>query len=281
MKLKAKVSHYLLTHLAIILFILSIIAIIVLCLVEAFTSFLDNTKQLSSELVILSVSIFESLLFAFVINEEIKKNRKITKQSLNLERKGITKVIKNGKIPSYELEHFFNDALEIKIMVVCGKTFLLNNEKAFISALKRGCKIKMLIANENSDFIKEITEQLNQVGYKENDKQNEQSEEITFVKDKLNKLGKYGDIKYATFDTEYRVPFYLGYFNEDDDITIKGYFNMILPVASPRDYLMFGGEIKRSDKEDYIYNNARTNNHNMIVDLELHFDYLWGKYYRN
>ena len=111
MKLKAKVSHYLLTHLAIILFISSIIAIIVLCLVEAFTSFLDNTKQLSSELVILSVSIFESLLFAFVINEEIKKNRKITKQSLNLERKWITKVIKNGKIPSYELEHFFNDAL--------------------------------------------------------------------------------------------------------------------------------------------------------------------------
>ncbi len=82
-----------------------------------------------------------------------------------------------------------------------------------------------------------------------------------------------------------------------NQIAIKGWYDSIVPVCSPKEVLMFKGELKEEDRTKYvnIIQNSCSNKkgkleknnfittrkngqRNTIVDLETHFDYLWRKY---
>lgn len=280
-----------------ILMVIFIIICAVLLILEWTINIFKDVRFLTEEIIGVTLSLFQTILIAWFISGELRKNSKITKQSLDLESQGISGVNKNGELLQSELKDLFTNAKLIKIMVVCGKTFITKNLDLIKHALINKCEIRLLIAKEDSLFIQQITEQLDALDSKENGKINDQKKEILDVLKLVKYLQKYGNINVRQFETEYRVPFYLGYFPSKDQMIIKGWYNSIVPVCSPREVLMFKGELKEEDRTKYVnikqnaylnkkgiletYNFETTRKNgqrNTIVDLETHFDYLWRKY---
>lgn len=290
MKKKSRINIYL------VLLIAGVLTSIILLILEWTLNIFKDVRFLTTEVIKVILALFQTLLIAWFISGELKKNSKITRQALDLESQGITGVNRNGILTYSENSNLFSNAYLIKIMVVCGKNFILKNENKIINALKRGCEIRLLISKEYSDFVQEITNQLDALDSKEAERENRQSEEIKFVLNKIQELSTYGKISVRQYNTEYRVPFYLGYFKEEEKV-IKGWYNSIIPVCSPRNTIMFKGEFRDEDRENYVeilsdsiknkngelekenYTTRRNNKvRNTIVDLECHFDYLWNTY---
>lgn len=290
MKKKTSINIYL------VLLIAGVLTSVILLILEWTLNIFKDVRFLTTEVIKVILALFQTLLIAWFISGELKKNSKITRQALDLESQGITGVNRNGILTYSENSNLFSNAYLIKIMVVCGKNFILKNENIIINALKRGCEIRLLIAKEDSDFVQEITNQLDALDSKEAERENRQSEEIKFVLNKIQELSTYGKISVRQYNTEYRVPFYLGYFKEEEKV-IKGWYNSIIPVCSPRKTIMFKGEFRDEDRENYVeilsdskknkngelekenYTTRRNNKvRNTIVDLECHFDYLWNTY---
>lgn len=274
-----------------ILMIMCSIVCLVLLVLEWTMDIFNNVKYFTSELVALSLSILQTILIAWFVSGELKKNHRITKQALDLERHGIIAVNKRGELLPSEVIDLFSNTTLVKMMVVCGKTFFDKNLELIKNHLIQGNEIRLLIANEDSEFVQEITSQLNALEAIENGQENHQKEEIKEVLALVKQLKSFGKIEVRQYNTEYRVPFYLGYFESKEQTIIKGWYNSIIPVCSPRETIMLKGEISEEDREKYVTIKAhrtcephnlkvarKAGQRNTIIDLECHFDYLWDRY---
>lgn len=77
----------------------------------------------------------------------------------------------------------------------------------------------------------------------ENGQENNQKEEIKGVLALVAQLQPFGKIEVRRYNIKDRVPFNLGYFESKAQTIIKGGYNSIIPVCSPRETIMLKGEI--------------------------------------
>lgn len=232
-------------------------------------------------------SMLQTLIIALLIDKELVKHKNLTEKALDLEEKGITGVNKNGVLTPEEINDLFNNAEIIKLMFVTGNNFLTKHKNTIEKAIKKGKKIRVLLANENSDLINDISEELRVIS-NSYQRKNVQKEEIIKIKEMISGLESCQNIEIRQYNSEYRCPIYIGYYN---DGKIKVWFNSIVPVVEPKKMIMYKGEninINRSSYyenidieklNDFIFLGKRINDKsNIVFDLEAHFDYLWNKY---
>lgn len=272
-----------------IIFWILFIAILVLWICDCITSCFSNVGFMSSELIKELLGITQTLLIIIFINKELRAKEKITKKSLDLEEQGITGVNKNGVMTVSEKKDLFLNSDEIKICAVCGKNFFSSNKALFIKSLEKGTKIKLLVSNPYSVFLSEVTEHLDAIHSIEHNQMNHQQQEIFDLITLIDEVNKNSNtkIQISFFNTEYRVPFFLAFQHENKEQIIKGWYNSIIPVRSPRQMIMFSGKIEESERENYIettFENEESiklkeNVRNFIFDLDVHFDYVWKKHY--
>jgi len=296
----------------IILLILLSIAFLALIILEMTFNIFGIIRFLSEQTIIIYLNIIQTLIVVIFINRGLKLRKNILRKSYYLEKKGISNVHVKGVASQKEIAELYREAGLIKICVVGGINYFLANKDYIVDALKnRNVIIRVLLANENSDFVKQITDQLDDINYIEDKRNanNRQKDEIIETKNLLESWNTYkynkGVIEVRQYDTEYRVPFYIGYYKDKSDDEnadweiIRGWYNSITPVCSPRQTIMFSGELdfikrneyvknshnpgvyknKKGELEFYVYRNELIEeNRHFIMDLETHFDYLWKKY---
>ncbi len=280
-----------------LLWIVAILSIfcVFLIIIELTWKDFNDINYFARELIRLIPSVLQATLVAIFIKGELKNQEKLTKDHLALETKGIKSVNKNGKLSFAELKDLFLKSELIKIMFVSGKNFFTRNKDLIKESLKAGKEIRILVATPNSDFVKEIGQQLYHLGHKDDTKQSSEIKELlTFINEL--KIETSGKISIRHFNTEYRVPFFIGYYNNLQKI--KVWYNSVIPVAAPQEMLMFYGEADASERDLYykegttIIPQQTTKNvedeifcqkqripskQNIIFDLESHFDYVWNK----
>lgn len=248
--------------------------------------FKENLIMLEG-LIMFLFSMLQTLIIALLIDKELVKHRSLTEKALDLEEKGITGVNKNGVLTSEEINDLFNNAEIIKLMFVTGNNFLTKYKSAIEKAIKKGKKIRILLANENSGLINDISEELRFISNSDQNI-NVQKQEIIKIKNMVSSLESCENIEIRQYNSEYRCPIYIGYYS---DGKIKVWYNSILPVVEPKKMIMFKGEnlnINRSSYydnidieklNDFIFLGERNDDKsNIVFDLEAHFDYLWNKY---
>lgn len=272
-----------------IIFSIIIISVILmtLSLLSCKCNELKESLIILEGLIMFLFSMLQTLIIALLIDKELVKHRSLTEKALDLEEKGITGVNKNGVLTSEEINDLFNNAEIIKLMFVTGNSFLTKYKTTIEKAIKKGKKIRILLANENSDLINDISEELRFISNSDQNI-NVQKQEIIKIKNMVSSLGLCGNIEIRQYNSEYRCPIYIGYYS---DGKIKVWYNSILPVVEPKKMIMFKGEnlsINRSSYydnidieklNDFIFLGERNDDKsNIVFDLEAHFDYLWNKY---
>ena len=288
----------------VLLIVLSVIYLGLLIL-EINCNIFSNIKYLSEKFVNMGLGILQMLIIVIFINRGLNLRKTILNKSKYLEEQGINNVYIKGIIPQRDAYELYGKAGLIKICVVGGINYFRENKNYITDALKRrNIKIRVLLANENSDFVKQIKTQLDDIN-KEKSKLDEEIIETKKMIDELNAcMNNKGTIEVRQYDTEYRIPFYLGYFRDNENADwekIKGWYNSIIPVCPPRKTIMFSGELNYAEKSKYVKNvdeyandgyfnkrgvmewnvfrnELKGDKRNFIVDLETHFDYLWKKY---
>ena len=103
---------------------------------------------------------------ALFTNEVIKKNRRLSKNSLNLEEQGIEDVSSDGVPSNKAMSRLFRDSEMIKICALGASGFLLLHWERIEAALAAGTEIRLLIAQENSEYIADISRQMQELSYK-------------------------------------------------------------------------------------------------------------------
>ena len=278
---------------------LTVAALLLVCLflVLGMTKVIDNVGSYLEIIGVIWLGLFTNSVIAEsgIVNENSRVLREI----------GIKEVSTIGLLSDMDMDALFPKCKTIKICVISGIGFLEMHKDALKDALiRQGADIRILMARAGSEFLNDLTAQLRAVAHKKGngDYDVTQAEEIARAKKlveewrdefKLNdpvQNPKNGKIEIRHYNSEYRTKFILGFVQESEDEKgkIYGYYNFGLPVRAPKEYPLFTGKMNIVDREKYVEwikkeertGSAERNNGNLhvIVDLDLHFNYLWDKY---
>lgn len=239
------------------------------------------------------IDLIPVIVLAIFTKEAINRNRRLSKNSLNLEEQGVTRVLTAGSPSAWEMARLFSECRLIKFCSTAGSGFFAQNEQLIREALRRGAEIRVLIAQEDSVYLSDMSEMLSAVGYKNHntDHVEQVRKSIQFVQTLRAENPKW-KIQIRQYRSEYKNRIIMGYKegqNGDPDM-IYGYYNDVVPLRPPRESLLFSGEVFEQERERYVENcsydsasetysgNIKDNKRHFIFDMELFFDYLWIKY---
>jgi len=239
------------------------------------------------------IDLLPVIVLAIFTKEAINRNRRLSKNSLNLEEQGVTRVLTSGSPTAWEMARLFSECRLIKFCSTAGSGFFAQNEQIMRDALRRGAEIRILIAQEDSAYLSDMSEMLGAVGYKNHNTDHAEQIQVSirFIQ-ALKAENPEWKIGLRQYRSEYKNRFIMGYKegpNGDPDV-IYGYYNDVVPLRPPRESLLFSGEVLEQDRIKYVENcsydsrtetysgNIKDSKRHFIFDLELYFDHLWNKY---
>ena len=171
-----------------------------------------------------------------------------------------------------DLQRVFEKADRIRIVFVSGKGFFLQNEanKNWLRMAKnRRATIQVLLAAEDSDFVRDIERLEFQVGLRSDGQTI--SDELRAVEAYLNKL----EIDVRHFNTEFRAPMILADYGYDpESATYKkseGWLYVSLPPYWSKDSIFLKSSMKkeeRSSSQDLELGN-------LAEMMATHFEAVW------
>lgn len=176
---------------------------------------LDLDINYWDKIVNLIIGIVQALVIAFFINDILKRNRKYAKTGEQFTKYGVTDVNATGVLSSKELTHLFDNATEIKILLMNGYNWLEKHEDKFYKALSRGTTIKILKAKENYKLITEVAQMLNSFSTEKKiteEVEKDINKEIVLCKEIARTKFK-GKLKIKQYEGQYRMPIIIGNFN--------------------------------------------------------------------
>lgn len=285
-----------------VIFIADLCIVITFIICEVVDVKVIDEKTFLKEGILIFFSLLQTLIVLIFLNKEFQKNRVLQRNNNGIKKQGIEIVNVKGGMTPRETREMYKNAMVIKMCLVGGYRYYKSVEPLIREAIKsREVHIRILLANEKSPFVHDIMEELEAINSKEenignNTGFNNVAKEIIEVKRLITELSKEdnkGTIELKQYESEYRTPFYLSYEKCDNDTLIKGWYNSIgVPVRSPRQTLMFHGSLMESDRQEYLHeaidtgkadicftgSKLKSEKRHFVVDLEVHFNYLWNKY---
>ena len=180
-------------------------------------------------------------------------------------------------VPSiWDREHFFAKADRIRIMYTSGKGFFVDNkrnQKMIERAIQRGATIQVLLATENSDFVKDIETSEIIAGTRIGDKRI--SEEIQRSENYLKSQG----VEVRHYRSEYRMAmmiadYYIRGTDEYCKCKSEGWLYISLPPYWTKESIILKSEIKYTEARE----NGINETDNIVEMMNRHFQTIWDKY---
>ena len=222
-----------------------------------FTNLIDlNTAftDIFSGLIVALITAVVAAIFVKKYVSQISFSRKM--KSLGFESASV------DKVTNYERRKLFMEAEEIKMIRVSGLHFFIDNEKLIKESLDRGLNMKFLCSSPYSNFLNDIENmEQNHIGPNGKPIRND----IDKIRDevfKIYEMYKDTSLQIKFFNTEYRIPFTLGYFKNE---TIKAWLTVTLPpyISTNNNFILRGFKDMKNSKD---------NDENFIDMMEVHFD---------
>lgn len=169
------------------------------------------------------------------------------------------------KVSRYERNKLFKEAKEIKMIRVSGLHFFIDNEKLIKDSLNDGLTMKFLCSNPYSTFLEDIENMEHHHKDKDGNYIRSKNKKIKDEVLKIHEMYKDTTLQIKFYNTEYRIPFTLGYFKDD---TIKAWLTVTLPpyISTKNNFILRGFKDLKNTKDD---------DENFIDMMEVHFDNVW------
>lgn len=165
----------------------------------------------------------------------------------------------------HEVKRMCEEADLIKIINVSGMHYLNENYPYIMDALSRGCSIRFLCANPDSQFLSDIENMefntFDDSGSRLRAKDDRIGREVEMLSSEFLKAGM--QIRY--FSSEYRLPFVIAHY---PDGSKRAWLTMTLPPYKSTKSFVLRGRIE----EDTVYSSEL----NFVEMMETNFDTIWN-----